>query len=399
MNADAMIAGPRVGDPSAALARSSAPGAVDEVQDLDGFAALAREWDACLAEGPVDQPYVRHSFVHAWLLAFGPTGPLRVLVARDESGRAIGMAPLVEERRGGLTILAAPANDHSCRVEWVLGRDPARAVEALWGHLRDRLRWDVLVLRDVQRDGPTATALTAAAARDRHLVGRRPSLRSPFLALGGAAREDQLTAKFLANLRRRLRRLEELAPVSCRRVDGGQAEVEAFLGEFLALEDAGWKGRQGTAMARDPRLVAFYRGVAAAGAREGWLSLRALDLDGRPAAMHFAFTHRGTYSVPKPAYDEGLARCSPGQLLMREVLAECEARSLRELDFLGQDMPWKREWAPEYRAHDWIYVYRPGPIGTALHALKHRLKSWAKDALMAATGEEVGQEVLAWWRR
>lgn len=387
VNPDAMVADSRAGPRSASLTpRSTAPGAVDEVQGLSGFAALGAEWDACLAEGPVDQPYVRHGFVRAWLAAFGPTGPLRVLVARDEAGRAMGMAPLVEERRAGLTILAAPANDHSCRVEWVLGRKPARAVEALWGYLRDRLRWDVLVLRDVPRDGPTATALTAAAERDRHLVGRWPSLCSPFLALGGAPREERLTAKFLANLRRRMRRLGEMGVVSCRRVDGGEAEVETFLREFLALEDAGWKGRRGTAIARDPRLGAFYRGVAAAGAREGWLSLRALDLDGRPAAMHFAFTCRGTYSLPKPAYDEALARCSPGQLLMREVLAECEARRLGELDFLGPDMPWKREWAPAYRPHDWIHVYRPGLTGLTLHALKHGLKPLAK-------------EVIAWWRR
>jgi CelD/BcsL family acetyltransferase involved in cellulose biosynthesis len=360
--------------------------AVEEVQGPSGFAALAREWDACLREGPVDQPFARHGFLGAWLAAFEPPGRLRVLVARDAAGRAMGMAPLVEERRAGLTILAAPANDHSCRVEWVLGREPARAVEVLWGYLRDRLRWDVLLLRDVPRDGPTATALVAAAERDRHLVGRWPSLGSPFLALGRSSRDGRLTAKFLANLRRRARRLHELGSVSFRRVDGGAAEVEAFLGEFFALEDAGWKGRRGTSIARDGRLVAFYRGVAAAGAREGWLALRALDLDGRPAAMHFAFMHRGTYSLPKPAYDEALARCSPGQLLVREVLAECEARGLVELDFLGPDMPWKRDWAPEHRPHDWIHVYRPGLAGRALHALKHGLRPLAK-------------EVLSWWRR
>jgi CelD/BcsL family acetyltransferase involved in cellulose biosynthesis len=102
--------------------------------------------------------------------------------------------------------------------------------------------------------------------------------------------------------------------------------------------------------------------------------------------MHFAFTYRGTYAIAKPAYDEALAPCSPGQLLLREVLSECEERGLRELDFLGPDMPWKRDWAPAHRPHDWLYVYRPGLIGTALHTLKHGLRPLAK-------------EVLSWWRR
>ncbi len=389
MSGDASTSGSRVDPRAAARGKALAEQGhlrVDEVQGLGEFCALEQEWDACLAAGPVDQPYLRHGFIRAWLEAFRPAGPLRVLVARDAGGRAVGMAPLLERRRAGLTVLASPANDHSCRVEWVLGREPARAVEALWAYLRDRLRWDVLVLRDVPRDGPTSTVLAGLAARDRYPVGRWPSLSSPFLALGREPREGQVTAKFLANLRRRMRRLQERGAVSYRRVDCGEAEVGAFLEGFLALEAAGWKGRSGTAIARDPRLVSFYRGVAAAAARQGWLSLRALELEGRPVAMHFALTHRGTYSLPKPAYDEALAHCSPGQLLLREVLAECETRGLAELDFLGPDMAWKREWAPTLRQHDWLHLYRPGLTGTALHGLRHRLRPLAK-------------EMLSWWRR
>jgi CelD/BcsL family acetyltransferase involved in cellulose biosynthesis len=362
-----------------------APYRVEAVEGAGGFAALRAEWDALLADGPVNQPFARHAWVRAWLDAFAPDGRLVVLVARGEGGRAAGMAPLLESRRRGLTFLEAPANDHSCRFEWALGADPGGAVEALWAHLRDRMRWDVLLLRDVPRDGPTSSLLAAAAERDRHPLGRWQSLNTPYLPLAGAKREPP-SAKFLANLRRRMRRIEEQGPVSYRRADGGADEVDAFLEKFFALEAAGWKGARGTAIAKDPRLVAFYRGVAHAGAREGWLALRALELAGRPIAMHFGLCHAGVYSLPKPAYDEALAPCSPGQLLFREVLAECEARRLAELDFLGPDMPWKRDWEPRFRPHDWLYVYRPGLTGAALHALKHRVRPLAK-------------EVLSWWRR
>jgi CelD/BcsL family acetyltransferase involved in cellulose biosynthesis len=362
------------------------PGHVEEVQGRGGFDALRAEWDALLARGPVDEPFHRHAFVGAWLEAFAPEARLRVLVARDPDGRATGMAPLVEERRSGLVLLSSPSNDHSPRVEWILGEAPDLAMRALWEHLRERLRWDVLLLRDVPRHGPTSSLLEAVARADRHPTGRWPSLVTPYLALaGGDPREAKLSSKFLANLRRRMRKLAEQGAVSYRRVSGG-AEVEPFLSQFFALEAAGWKGERGTAIARDPRTIAFYRGLARAAGGEGWLALRALDLDGRPVAMHFGLMHRGVYSLPKPAYDERLGACSPGQLLFREVLAECEARQLRELDFLGPDMPWKREWEPAFRPHDWLYVYRPGMTGTVLHAVKHRLKPLAR-------------EMTAWWRR
>ncbi len=370
--------------PAPASVARARPYRVDEAHGRAAFDALRAEWNALLASGPADMPYARHEWIAAWLDAFAPGADVVGLVARDAAGRPVGMAPLVAERRLGVTRLAAPANDHSCRFEWVLGPDVAGAVGALWAHLRDRVGWDVLLLRDLSREGPTSTHLAALALADGHPQGRWESMHTPYVPLAGGPIEARLDAKLRANLRRRMRRLSEQGAVSYVRVDGGDG-VDAFLDGFFALEAAGWKGERGTAIAGDPRLVAFYRGLARAAAAGGWLSLRALELDGVPVAMHFGLTYRGVYSLPKPAYDERLGACSPGQLLMREVFAECQARGLDELDFLGPDMPWKRDWDPRHRPHDWVYVYRPGLQGRAMHSLKHRVKPLAR-------------EVLAWWR-
>ena len=372
---------------TAPLAAQPAPATPREpyrVEALEGraaFDALRGEWNALVARGPADVPFARHEWTAAWLDAFAPDPPLHVLVARGRDGRAIGMAPLLEERARGLLRLVAPANDHSCRVEWALGPDASGAVAAIWGWLRDRGRWDVLLLRDVARDGPTSLLLEALARVDRHLTGRWESLRTPFVDLAAdRGAETRASAKFRANLRRRLRRLGELGAVAVTRVDGTEG-LDAVLAEFLALEASGWKGERGSAIALDPRLVRFYSTVARDAAARGGLAIRALALDGRAVAVHLGFVHRGVYYLPKTAYDEALAPVSPGQLLQREVLAECEARGLARFDFLGPDMEWKRDWAPCHASHDWLYVYRPSVAGRAMHTLKHRVRPAVKEAL------------------
>lgn len=357
---------------------------VAEARGRAAFEALREEWNGLAARGPVDLPMVRHEWISAWLGAFAPGATPLVLVARAASGEAAGMAPFLEERRGRLVRLLAPANDHSCRFEWVLGPDASGAVGALWAHLRDHLRWDALVLRDVPRDGPTSTLLEALARADRHLTGRWESLRTPWIPLGGPPAEERTSAKFRSNLRRRAKRLAEQGAVALRRVDGGDG-VDAAVDEFLALEAAGWKGERGSAIALDPALVGFYRRIARDAAARGALAIRTLLLDGRAVASHLGIVHRGVYYLPKTAYDEGLAGASPGQLLQREVLAECEARGLAGFDFLGPDMPWKRDWEPSHAPHDWLYVYRPSLAGRAMHSFKHRVRPAVK-------------EVLAWWR-
>jgi CelD/BcsL family acetyltransferase involved in cellulose biosynthesis len=363
---------------SPAVARAPYP--VHEVRGRASLEALREEWNALAARGPVDVPFVRHEWISAWLEAFAPAAEPLVLVARDGAGDPVGMAPLLEERRRGLVRLVAPANDHSCRVEWVLGRDVSGAMGALWAHLRDHLRWDVLLLRDLPRDGPTSTLLEPLARADGHLTGRWESMHSPRLLLGGVPVEERTSAKFRANVRRRARRLAEAGAVALKRVDGG-AEVDSALREFLELEASGWKGERGSAIALDPALVRFYSRIAHDAAARGALAIRALLLDGRAVAVHVGIVHRGVYYLPKTAYDERLGSFSPGQLLQREVLAECEARGLAGFDFLGPDMEWKRDWEPSHEPHDWLYVYRPSLAGRAMHGLKHRVRPVVKEVL------------------
>ncbi len=353
--------------------------AVEEVRGRAAFEVLHDEWNSLLARGPVDMPFARHEWISAWLQAFAPSRVPVALVARDPNGGAAGIAPFLEERGRGAVRLVAPANDHSCRFEWVLGRDPSGAVAALWAHARDRLRWDVLLLRDVPRHGPTSALLEPLARRDGHLTGRWESMQSPFVPLGDRPAEERTSVKFRANLRRRARRLAEMGAVSLERFGGG--DVNGAISTFLALEASGWKRERGTAIALDPALVRFYTCVAHDASARGALAVRALLLDGRAVAVHLGLVHRGVYHLAKTAYDERLGSVSPGQLLQREVLAECEALGLARFDFLGPDMEWKRDWAPDHVAHDWLYVYRPSVTGRAMHALKHRVRPFVKEAL------------------
>jgi CelD/BcsL family acetyltransferase involved in cellulose biosynthesis len=364
---------------------AAAPYEVEEHHGRAAFDALREEWNEVVSRGPVDVPFARHAWIRAWLDAFAPSASPCVLVARGAGGVAAGMAAFLRERSRGATRLVAPANDHSCRVEWALGSDASGAVAAIWAHLRDRMRWDVLLLRDLPRDGPTSLLLEPLARADEHLTGRWESLRTPYVELRGAKpAEERTSAKFRANLRRRLKRLAEMGAVELERVEGAD-RLEATLAEFLALESSGWKGERGSAIALDGRLVAFYASVARDAAEGGALAIRALRLDGRAIAVHLGMIHRGVYYLPKTAYDERLGQVSPGQLLQREVLAECEARGLVRFDFLGPDMEWKRDWEPAHAPHDWLYVYRPSFAGRAMHTLKHRVRPVVKEA-------------LTWWR-
>jgi CelD/BcsL family acetyltransferase involved in cellulose biosynthesis len=164
----------------------------------------------------------------------------------------------------------------------------------------------------------------------------------------------------------------EVGPVGLERIDGGPG-LDRALDDGFRLEAAGWKGAEGTALAADPALTARYRALAHAFAARGQLALYFLTAGRQRVAFHFALVEDGVYYLLKPGYDPALSHYGLGHLLVDEVARDLAERGVRELDLLGDQAPWKREWTDRVRAHAWRYVFRPTLFGRALHAWKFRV--------------------------
>jgi CelD/BcsL family acetyltransferase involved in cellulose biosynthesis len=199
---------------------------------------------------------------------------------------------------------------------------------------------------------------------------------------------DLLASKslmFRANLRRRRRQLERLGTLSVERVTDGSSLAER-LEEGFALEQRGWKGKEGTAIAQDERTRAFYTELAAGAARHGYLALFFLRLDGKAIAFHYGLAYRGIYYVPKLAYDESLKGCSPGLVLLEEAIKDGIARGLRGYDFLGAEAEWKNKWSSGALPHHWLFIFRDNGVGHALRKAKFDWVPAARRALFGAEG-------------
>jgi CelD/BcsL family acetyltransferase involved in cellulose biosynthesis len=306
----------------------------------------------------------QHPFVGPEWLALTASlltsGEPTVLVARRGGSVSAGLALVLDPRTRTLSALTS---EHTPRFDLV--GDPA-ALPELWACLRADPRWDRLELAAVPGSSVLATELLELARQDGYLAAVAPGPSSPYFALDGFA--ERLDAKFRANLRRRARRL---GTVSLERIT--RFDADAFE-DGAALEAAAWKGAAGTALVCDPRVHRFYRAVAHALARRGQLALTFLRAGARRIAFHFALEHEGVYYLVKPGYDPAFARFGPGQLLVYEAATDAAWRGLTEFDFLGWDMPWKREWTQTVRPHSTVCIYRPTVAGRLQHAARHVLR-------------------------
>lgn len=314
-------------DIPAAKAAEATEGSARLLLPAEAAALPPGDWHQLAKRALVPAPAAGAEWAGLMLAKFAPS-PWRVtvLAARDgATGRLIGIAPL--ERPPAAAYRMLPV----LRSWWTpltfAGTpliDASSAVPALRSMLRAADREagaKALLFRGMEADGGLVQAIANAAEAERtawavvdahERAALTPQGSSADWRVGNISRKRR---KELNRLRIRLAEAGRLESLAWR---PGMA-VEPWLHQFLALERAGWKGRAGTAIACDPRSMSFVSAAVRRLAERGEIGFWKIALVGRPVAMLFAIIEGGRAWLIKIAYDEGLARYSPGVLVLLDA--------------------------------------------------------------------------------
>ena len=334
---------------------------------------MGDEWRQLCEEGACDQPFYRPEWIASSIRAFSSQHTVVLITVRDGS-RLRAVLPLLEEKVWACGVPATKlrsAADQSPRFDFIHGQGPGieEALQAGWTELKNQPHWDVVELMNVP-EGGAAEHLLSSAKGDGFLTYKHQGARSPYIPLNGYRSEGDfsrfaLSRRFRHRLRHGWRKLEKLGAISLRRVESADAET---LQQFYNLEQSGWKGKRGTAIACKAKTRQFCDSIAAYAARYGYLTLYFLEQGDAVVAAHFAFTCGGRYYPLKVAFDENFSEYGPGHLIIGNVLQDCAARGVSEFDCLGQWTEAKARWASEVRVHNSCYIFRPSLAGRILHA-------------------------------
>ena len=211
--------------------------------------------------------------------------------------------------------LATPVIDRACLDEVLHAMLDAIAADP---HLPKIIAMDLMGM-----DGPVMAALARVLAAR----GSAPRIYESFhraklaSALDGKSYlEKALSSSSRKKLRQHRRRLAEKGDLSRVISARPQAVCTAFE-DFLALESAGWKGKQGTALLCNADDTAFMRAAIAALAEDGGVWIDALYLNGRAVSMQIIARCGAAAFTWKTAYDERFHDFSPGMLLLEDYTA------------------------------------------------------------------------------
>ncbi len=360
---------------------------------------VADQWRRLCDDSGDEEVFYRPEWAQAYLRAFEPKADV-IVISAWAGERLRGILPLVRQRTNvsGFPViqLTLPANVHSLRASLTVypREEGEAALNALWRAALDLPHWDMIDVVNVV-DGSGLDRLVALARSDGYRTARKRTSQTLYLPINASV-SDKPSAqppwlagtrpKFRSHLRRARRQLEEQGTLALTHFNSADPEA---LEKFYTLEASGWKGAEGTAIKCDPRTRQFYDEIAQAAARDGYLSLDFLELNGKPIAGHFGFNLRGRYFLAKAGYDEAFRRYGPGQLLVHEILGQTPQRGLREFDFVGPATWDESRWASARRTNYRVFIFRKNLYGALLHAVRIS----ARDAVRSLLGPRVDESM------
>jgi CelD/BcsL family acetyltransferase involved in cellulose biosynthesis len=313
---------------AAAIVRSASGAARVIARNFAHFRdpAERRRWDTLAKWAVEPNPFYESWYLLPSLDALDPSGSVRLLCV-EMSGQLIGLLPVVRARRYyGRPMPNWQAWVHS-NIFCALPLVAAGAEKVFWRAVLDWVDETdrtalFLHLPQLPLHGPLHAALREvldAEGRPAKLVHcyERAVLQSELSPEAYFA--ASVSPKRRKEYRRQIKRLDEQGSVTFERCRDN-AGIEDWTEEFLALEHAGWKGKQGSALACDPDTAALFHSALRGAAQRGRLERLTLRCDGRAIAMLATFlTPPGAFSF-KTAYDETFASSSPGVQLQQAYL-------------------------------------------------------------------------------
>jgi CelD/BcsL family acetyltransferase involved in cellulose biosynthesis len=296
-----------------------------EWRPLAELTRIAPEWRSLAARALEPNVFYEPAFALAAAPVFGRDVGAGLVWSRASPTRLLGFFPArIERRRYGipLPILIGWTHPYGPLGTPLLDRDGGVAVLSAWlDHLAGRPDLPHLLLMPfLAVAGPLAQAFADAVTQRNGKCMALAGHQRALLAAAGTREhylDHAIGAKKRKELRRQRKRLAEANALISSTVRE-PAPMAAALGDFLALEAAGWKGRAGTAARTDDRIRTFMENAVTGLAQEGKARISRLMGGARPIAAIVTLQSGATAWCWKIAYDEAFARFSPGVLLLLE---------------------------------------------------------------------------------
>jgi CelD/BcsL family acetyltransferase involved in cellulose biosynthesis len=301
---------------------------------------LQPEWNRLLAYADADLFFLRNDWQRLWWRHFGGGYVLRVVTARDDAGRLVGLAPLMAPRREpDSTLSFIGGTEIADYLDLIVDRAQAQEVRAiLLRAVRDHLVWRTLDLHCLPEGSGTIPALEGLEGGDLMVTWELEDV-SPSVPLGGSwdAYLSSLGKKDRHELRRKLRRGVDDLGARWQTVRAAE-DLESALDAFIDLHR-----RSSTAKAAfmTDQMAAYFRDLAALALAQGTLRMGIVWAGEQPLSAALGFAYGDRLYLYNSGFDPAYYAHSVGIAAVGLLLRDAADEGLAVFDFLQGNESYK----------------------------------------------------------
>lgn len=210
----------------------------------------------------------------------------------------------------------------------------------LWPHF-----WESFTLEVNKRWGGAFDRVVLNGLCVRPAVdGADVSDRAPFIPIGRFSSADEFLASLgkslRGDIRRQLRRLEGLGPVSFRVLQPAETDTAlTWLPEILAQHTEKWPNSY--------KLPGFHAALVREALPAGLLHVSELKVGNAVVSRHLGFSYRRRFYWYMPVYDPAYQNHSPGKVHLYFCALDAIGRGGKIFDLLRGEEDYKRQWTEQ----------------------------------------------------
>ena len=283
---------------------------------LDGFDDPSfgpAAWNLLLHQGDTDVVYLTWHWQRSWWETLG-RGRL-LLVAAERAGRVVAVAPFYADS-GMIFLVGSGVSDY---MDFIGDIGDPDVLDALLQVARAEVpRFVGFRLYCVLETSRTAARLQAAGGRLGLECYEEKRWPAPVIDIA----DDPERVRVSASRRRVLKReryFQRRGALTLRRFHDRNAilpHLEAFFEQHISQ----WAMADTKSPFLERPRRAFYEHLTRTAAESGWMRFSLLDWEGRPIAFEYGCQYEGTYYGGPSSFAVDLARHSPWQVLLRQLL-------------------------------------------------------------------------------
>lgn len=359
---------------------------VSVINSEEAFRELAEVWNGLVTRvnGTV---FFRHEWFEAAWAWRKEDSKLFILVARTKN-KIVGILPLIQTLKRdrflnlrGLEFLTVP-DTQIC--DLIVDQENRKSiVEAFCDALhQSSFAWDQLHLRYLCETSIALQAFKSGMEKRRHVCVTNAQGPNLFVKLAGSWEDYYITRS------RSLKKANNLAGNRLKKTGtieiqwfsspgSGEASIQTALDESIDISRRSWKQSTGNSLDHSGPMQ-FIKTLTTHAARNGWLSLWLLSVDGKALAMEYQLLEGGNVYALRADFDASCEETSPGSHLMRTLLETLFARGLHKYYMGPGENAYKTRWTDESDTLYQLVVHGTTWRGRLAHLLDDSLKPAAR---------------------